>query len=118
MLKCLVDNTLLLYIEGNPQHTRMLIERFRKNPKPMYYQPAFLDAKWAEYKAINNIKADNQVDPDGFAVWGFEQLLHHRTPLYEAIARNFGYKVQMKDVPGVASEAGFIDLLSSAIDRQ
>ncbi|MBC8035642.1 MAG: ATPase [Rhizobiales bacterium] len=118
VLKSLAQNTVMLYIEGNPQHTQMLVERFRKNPKPMYYQPAFLDAKWAEYKTLNHIKQDDDVDPDGFAVWGFEQLLHHRIPLYEAIARNFGYKVQMKDVPGVASEAGFVDLLASAIDRQ
>jgi len=118
VLKCLAANTLMLYIEGNPLHTRMLVERFRKNPKPMYYQPAFLDAKWAEYKALNAIGDDDEVDPDGFAVWGFEQLLHHRTPLYEAIARNFGYTVPMTKVPGIMSEADFVDLLSGAIDRQ
>ena len=38
---------------------------------------------------------DDAVDPDGFAVWGFEQLLHHRIPLYEAIAGTFGYAVAM-----------------------
>ena len=72
----------------------MLVERFRKNPKPMYYQPQFLDAKWAEYKELNRIVTTTTVDPDGFAAWGFEQLLHHRIPLYEAIARNFGYTMQ------------------------
>ena len=50
----------------------------------MYYKPAFLDEKWAEYKALHRIVDDNDVDPDGFAVWGFEQLLHHRIPLYKA----------------------------------
>ena len=52
VLKCLADNTLLLYIEGTPAHARMLVERFRKMPKPMYYQPRFLDEKWAEYKKL------------------------------------------------------------------
>ena len=118
VLKCLADNTLLLYIEGNPQHTQMLVERFRRNPKPMYYQPAFLDVKWAEYKSINNISIDQDVDPDGFAVWGFEQLLRHRVPLYEAIARNFGYKIAMEDVPHIKSESDFVGLLASAIDGQ
>ena len=61
----------------------MLVERFRKYPKPMYYQPAFLDAKWAEYKELNKISNDDDVVPDDFAVWGFEQLLHHRIPLYQ-----------------------------------
>lgn len=118
VLSCLAENTLLLYVEGTPEHTRMLVERFRKAPKPMYYQPQFLDAKWAEYKALNGIARDEDVDPDGFAVWGFEQLLHHRIPLYEAIASNFGYKVRMRDVPSVQSEADFTALVAQAIDRQ
>jgi hypothetical protein len=118
VLRHLGDNTLLLYIEGTPEHTRMLVERFRRHPKPMYYNPAFLDAKWHEYKTLHRIVDDNDVDPDGFAVWGFEQLLHHRIPLYKAIAQNFGYTVRMRDIPNVLTEAQFIDLVSSAIDQR
>jgi hypothetical protein len=117
VLKTLSEKSLLLYIEGTPEHTAMLVERFRKYPKPMYYQPAFLDAKWAEYKAHKNIDQDDDVDPDGFAVWGFEQLLHHRIPLYAKIAKNFGYTVRMLDVPSVTSDASFVNLVSRAIDQ-
>jgi hypothetical protein len=117
VLKCLADNTLLLYIEGTPAHARMLVERFRKMPKPMYYQPRFLDEKWAEYKKLESIADECEVDPDGFAVWGFEQLLHHRIPLYQAIARNFGYSVKMEDVPKIKTVEDFLDLVSRAIDR-
>jgi hypothetical protein len=117
VLTALGNSTLLLYIEGTPEHARTLVERFRKYPKPMYYQPAFLEAKWREYKDLNKIRNDDDVDPDGFAVWGFEQLLHHRIPLYEAIARNFGYGIRMRDVPTVSTEAGFVGLASKAIDK-
>jgi len=117
VLSCLAKNSLLLYIEGTPEHTRMLVERFRKDPKPMYYQPQFLDHKWAEYKEINSIAKDDEVDPDGFAVWGFEQLLHHRIPLYKAIADNFGYTVRMRDVPNVQSEQDFTALVANAIEK-
>ena len=117
VLKCLSDSTLLLYIEGSPAHTRMLVERFRKAPKPMYYQPRFLESKWAEYKALNAIGEDNDVDPDDFTAWGFEQLLHHRIPLYEAIVRKHGYKVHMDQVPQVQSVADFVDLVASTIDK-
>jgi hypothetical protein len=116
VLKCLSEHTLLLYIEGNPAHTRMLVERFRKQPKPMYYQPRFLDDKWAEYKELNSIKSDDAVDPDGFAVWGFEQLLLHRIPLYETIVRKHGYKVHMADVPSVTTPEDFVNLVCRAID--
>jgi hypothetical protein len=117
VLKCLSEHTLLLYIEGSAEHTRMLVERFKKQPKPMYYNPAFLDQKWAEYKELKKIKNDDKVDPDDFAVWGFEQLLHHRVPLYEGIARNFGYTIRMSDVPKIGSEADFMNLLGRAIDK-
>jgi hypothetical protein len=116
VLRCLSAHTLLLYIEGNPAHTRMLVERFRRYPKPMYYQPRFLEAKWAEYKALEGIAEDDAVDPDAFAVWGFEQLLLHRIPLYEAIARRHGYTVKMEEVPAVESEADFVSLVARAID--
>jgi hypothetical protein len=117
VLKCLTDNTLLLYIRGNTAHTKTLVERFRKYPKPMYYQPQFLETKWAEYKSLNRITDDNAVDPDSFAIWGFEQLLHHRVPLYEKIAENYGYTVAMEDIPLVKTEEDFLNLLSRAIDN-
>jgi hypothetical protein len=117
VLKSLSESTVLLYIEGTAEHTKMLVERYRKNPKPMYYQPEFLVAKWQEYKTLHNISNDDAVNPDSFAVWGFEQLLHHRLPRYQKIAQNFGYTVRMQDVPEIRSEADFIDLLSRTIDQ-
>ena len=116
VLKTLADNTLLLHIRGTPEHARELVKRFRANPKPMYYQPQFIEAKWAEYKALSNIGADDEVAPDGFAVWGFEQLLHHRIPLYESIARRYGYTVEMEDIPAIDDEEAFLTLVSRAID--
>ena len=117
VLKSLSDNSLLLWIEGTPEHTAMLVERFRKQPKPMYYQPEFLKVKWAEYKELNKIETDDDVDPDGFAVWGFEQLLHHRIPLYKKIANKYGYTMQMADVPSIKTEADFVNHLALLIDK-
>ena len=116
VLRCLAEHTMLVYIRGSASHTRMLVERFRKHPKPMYYNPAFLDAKWTEYKALRSITDDDVVDPDDFAVWGFEQLLAHRIPLYEAIAERYGYVIDMEDVPGVKTESDLLDLLERTID--
>ena len=118
VLKSLSESTLLLYIEGNPQHTKTLVERFRKYPKPMYYQPEFLEKIWAEYKDIKKIRNDDDVVPDDFAVWGFEQLLHHRIPIYQKIAKNFGYQIPMEEVPKIKSETDFLNLLGAVIDRR
>jgi hypothetical protein len=118
VLKCLSEHTLLLYIEGSAVHTQMLVDRFKNNPKPMYYQPRFLDQKWEEYKQQMGLTQDDDVDPDGFAAWGFEQLLHHRIPLYETIARRYGYKVHMDEIPAIKTEADVLNLICSAIERK
>lgn len=117
VLRCLSDHTMLVYIRGTAEHTRMLVERFRRHPKPMYYNPAFLAAKWREYLDLRGTTRESDVDPDDFAVWGFEQLLAHRLPLYEAIATR-GYTIDMKDVPGLQTESDVLDLLARTIDDQ
>jgi hypothetical protein len=116
VLKSLADNSLLLYIRGTEDHTRTLVERFRLEPKPMYYQQGFLKQKWSEYKRLHDITDDDAVEPDGFAVWGFEQLLLHRMPIYEAIAHNFGYAISMEKIPRLTGEGDFIEVLSAIID--
>jgi hypothetical protein len=118
VLKVLSRETLLIYIEGTQAHTDLLVQRFRKQPKPMYYNPVFLDRKWREYKELKSLKNDNDVDPDDFAAWGFEQLLHHRKPLYEKIAQNFGYRISMQDAAAIQTEDDFLKLVSSTIDRR
>ncbi len=117
VLKALSDNTVIIYIEGTPEHAKMLVERFRKNPKPMYYQPAFLDEIWAKYKGLKNISDENAIVPNDFAAWGFEQLLHHRIPLYRKIAKNFGYTIPMQAVPDLRCAEDVTALIAKTIDQ-
>jgi hypothetical protein len=117
VLTCLAEHTMLVYIRETPAHVRMLVERFRKHPKPMYYTPTFLEAKWAEYRTLRGGLPEDAVDPDDFAVWGFEQLVTHRQPLYEAIAARYGYVIDMTEVPALRTEADVLALLERTIDR-
>lgn len=117
VLKALAENTVIVYIEGTPEHAQMLVERFRKNPKPMYYQPAFLDDIWAKYKSLKKVTDENAVEPNDFAAWGFEQLLHHRIPLYRKIAKNFGYTIPMQAVPTLQCVDDVIALIAKTIDQ-
>jgi hypothetical protein len=117
VLKALAENTVIIYIEGTPEHAKMLVERFRKSPKPMYYQPAFLNEIWAKYKAQNKITDENAVVPNDFAAWGFEQLLHHRIPLYRKIAKNFGYTIPMQAVPQLHCVEDVVALIAKTIDQ-
>ncbi len=118
VVKALTGSTLLLYIRGTEKDAAELVRRFRQSPKPMYYQPAFLVRKWAEFKAINGVANDADVDPDAFGAWGFEALLHDRLPRYQTLADNFGYAVDAADLATVRDGDEFLDLVASAIGRR
>jgi len=118
VVAALAQNTALLYIKGTEADAAKLVARFKQSPKPMYYTPAFLVAKWAEYKAINAIVEDCDVDPEGFGAWGFEALLHDRLPRYQTLADNFGYVVEASDLAMVRDGDEFVDLMAAAIEAR
>ncbi|PLX37614.1 MAG: ATPase [Hyphomicrobiales bacterium] len=118
VLSVLAKNTLLLYIRGTAEHAAMLVERFKADPKPMHYPDDLLCELWNIFKRDNDIRRDRDVDPNAFAVWGFEQLLHTRIPLYEAIAAKHGYTVEAEEMMAVKSAGDFVDLIATAISRR
>jgi hypothetical protein len=118
VLEVLTESTALLYIRGTEQDAAELVTRFRKNPKPMYYRPDFLAAKWAEFKSLNGVKDDDAVDPAAFGAWGFEALLCDRLPRYQALADTFGYTADAADVATVRDSGDFLDLMAAAIGRR
>jgi len=118
VVKTLTQSTALLYIRGTERDAAELVRRFKESPKPMYYQPPFLAAKWAEYKALKGISDDTEVDPDGFGAWGFEALLEDRVPRYQKLADNFGYTVDAADLATVRDGDEFLDLMAGAIRRR
>ncbi|GGA47555.1 ATPase [Pelagibacterium lentulum] len=118
VVKALTENTVLLYLKGTDADADRLVERFKAQPKPMYYPPDFLIAKWDEFKRTNGIAHDDDVDPNAFAVWGFEALLEDRLPRYQALADNFGYEVQATDLSSVRDDKDFAALMCSAISAR
>ncbi len=118
VIETLTASTALLYIRGTQKDASQLVARFKANPKPMYYTPAFLVQKWAEYKALNKIGEDCDVDPVGFGAWGFEALLHDRLPRYQTLADNFGYVVEASDLAIVRDGDEFVDLMAAAIEQR
>jgi len=118
VVKALAANTALVYIRGTDGDADELVRRFRQSPKPMYYKPQFLLDKWAEYKRLNGIRDDADVDPAGFGAWGFEALLHDRLPRYQALADNFGYTVNASDLATVRDGTDFTKVMADAIEKR
>ena len=115
ILTALSDNLLMVWIKGSPAHTAELIRRFDCAPKPMYYQPAFLERVWAEYLSDNNL-LESDVNPDTFIRWTYSQALAHRQPRYAAMAENWGITVTAEDVARVKTADDLTALIARSLE--
>ena len=115
VLKTLAENTLMVWIEGSSHHTDELIKRFDENPKPMCYDPGFLDLKWKEYLKINKCSVDD-VDPNDFVRWTYSEAMAHRNPIYQSMA-SWGITVQADLISQVKTPSEFNSLIGSTISR-
>ena len=117
ILSNLSSRALMVWIRGTESHTEELIRRFDKAPKPMAYQPEFLERVWAQYLNENNL-SEGDVDPDAFIRWTYAQALAHRQPRYEAMARNWGVTVEASDMATIRDEADFSAVIASALETR
>ena len=115
LLENLSRHLLFVWIREGPHHTEKLQERYRKNPKPMYYREGFLEFHWRAYLEHNGV-TETEVDPDEFSCWIYGKALDARQSRYEAIARNWGVILNAADVVGTESEAECCRLIGQAID--
>ena len=116
VLKCLSETVLLCWIEESDAHCKNLIERFDRAPKPMYYEPEFLNSKWAQYLDQKGW-SENEVDPDDFVRWTYAQALAHRHPRYEGISK-WGIKVRAEDVAALKAPTDFENLVARALEQR
>ena len=113
----LTRHMLFVYIRGAPGDEQELVTRFDRDPKPIYFDEAFLEGLWATYLETQDVEAA-AVDPDAFMRWSFERLIRRRAPRYEAIAERWGVAIDKHDVACVRSEADFIALIHDALGRR
>ena len=103
VLSALESHLLMVWIKGSDAHTAELVRRFDRAPKPMYYQPQFLDKAWLAYRMEKGLR-EEQVDPDDFIRWTYARALAHRQPRYEAMAQR-GVTVTAEEVAELRSPA-------------
>jgi hypothetical protein len=117
VLTVLADHMLIVWIEGTERHRDALVARFDAAPKPMCYDPGFLDAAWQGYLAETGA-APEAVDPDAFVRQVYARALDHRRPRYASLARNWGVTVQAEAVATLRSPGDFFALIARAIDAR
>lgn len=113
LLQELSQHCLLVWIKGDEAHSQELNRRFDIAPKPMAYQPEFLERIWNQYLSENNTQ-EKDVDPDSFIRWTYAQALAHRQPRYAAMARH-GVTVTADDIHSITCAQDFDDLIASKL---
>jgi len=118
VIETLAEHTLIVYIKIPPTLEQTIIERAKKDPKPLYYRPEFVDEKLAQFMDERGYQSTDQIAPDDFVSWVFPELFRARVPRYEAIAAQYGYTVDADEAADIQSEDDFIQLIAQAIARQ
>ena len=117
VLKVLEENTIIIYLKTSKADEKMLIERAKISPKPLYYREKFLDQQLEIYMQERGISYVTMIDPDDFVRWIFPQLFYSRIPRYEAIASQYGYTIKTEDLYQVKTEVDFMQLVEEAIAK-
>ncbi|MEM9852141.1 MAG: ATPase [Pseudomonadota bacterium] len=117
VLTALAKDVLLVWIEGSDAHTKALIERFDRAPKPMCYNAAFLDDAWDGYRTESGL-ADEAIDPDAFVRWTYAKALAHRQPRYRAMADKWGLCVAAEELAAATEPAGVVDVIARALEAK
>lgn len=117
VLETLSKHSLMVYIQASKADEKMLVERAINFPKPLYYREAFLDQQLSDYMQEKHIEYIALIEPDDFVRWVFPKLFKSRIPRYESIASRFAYTIQTSELHQVKSEADFLTLIETAIDR-
>jgi len=112
----LAEHTLIIYLRPDARMEEQFIQRAIDNPKPIYYQEAFLDEQLARYLRESGLNSADDMDPDAFARWVFPALVEHRKPRYDAMVERYGYAVDARASEAVRTEADFIELIAGALD--
>ena len=116
VLDTLDEMALLVWIKGDEAHRDELVKRFDKSPKPMYYQPEFLEKAWADYQAETGTD-EGSVNPDDFVRWTYARALDHRQPRYAAMAKR-GVTVTADEVAQVTDAQSFDAMIARALEAR
>ncbi|HHH40349.1 MAG TPA: ATPase [Sedimenticola sp.] len=108
--------TLILYIKvTRPEEEQELIQRAQRNPKPLYFRPAFLEEQLRIYLEQQGLQYAAEMEPDAFTRWIFPRLFRARIPRYQAIAQPYGYTVTSHEISQMRDEQDFIELLEQTL---
>ena len=115
LFKLLSEKTLIVYIKTSKETERKLIDRAKRRPKPMYYNPNFFEKALQSYLKENNLSYAAQISPDAFVGWVFPKLVADRLKKYESLASKYGCTIKSDELHDCSSSKDVINLISNAL---
>ena len=115
LFKLLSEKTLIVYIKTSKETERKLIDRAKRRPKPMYYNPNFFEKALQSYLKENNLSYAAQISPDAFVGWVFPKLVTDRLKKYESLASKYGCTIKSDELHDCSSSKDVINLISNAL---
>lgn len=112
LLAQLQNLTKVLYIESDTNFTNQLISRYIKTPKPLLFNPHFLQSQLDIYIKTNNLRNVNDINPISFMKDIISPLLNHRLPYYRKLAQK-GITIPINTYSKIKTEAAFLELFQN-----
>jgi hypothetical protein len=116
LYQLLAKNTLFVYIKTTKDVERILIERSKNQPKPVYYNPDFFESALTTYLEKNSLEYVAQISPDAFVRWVFPKLIEDRIGKYQALADQYGCTIKSDDLHQCHSADDVINLIAQSLD--
>jgi len=116
LYQLLAKNTLIVYIKTSKDVERILIERSKNQPKPVYYNPDFFESALTTYLEKNSLDYVAQISPDAFVRWVFPKLIEDRIGKYQALADQYGCTIKSDDLHQCHSADDVINLIAQSLD--
>ena len=111
----LSEKTLIIYIKTSKENERLLIDRAKIQPKPMYYNPKFFEEALHSYLKENNLTYAAQINPNAFVSWVFPKLVADRLKKYSTLADEYGCTIESDALHKCSSAKDILNLISSAL---
>jgi hypothetical protein len=82
-----LNKTTIKYFPASEEHKETLIERAKKEPKPLLFSADFFEKTVENFIKENGLKSENDIIPDEFCIYSFPKLIDYRIPKYEKVAK-------------------------------
>ena len=117
LIRKIGEQTLFVYLKTGEKEEQDVLRRAREYPKPLFFPPAFLEEKLAQYLSQQGLSYVEEITPDDFSRWVFPILFEARKPKYQRLADLYGITIPSSAFQSLESSESFINTIERYLDQ-